>query len=255
VQVQIRGATSILAPAIRFVIDGVIVSDASIRRPHRDRPLGRFDVVEPGQTVTAWPTLSERHREHRVLKSAAAAHLRLRATNGVVVIRQKGRRAPRASASHSAWHAEHGQEPELAALRLLRRYGNVRLQSSAKQWAGGAATGGLGRRSELHAGLQWYVGKKDLYGVSDPRTRPCSQLGRLGQHALLLRLNDKQSKASSSHRCAAHVGSTQPRSNNRRQAHRERGIDVTHNFIQDGIGGNDTPASARRTRWVRAGDL
>lgn len=247
VQVQIRGATSILGSGDPlFVIDGVIVSDASI-------PSGLTAIDRSGgsttsnqdQTVNRMADINPNDIESiEVLKSAAASAIYgSRATNGVVVITTK---KGKAGATRFNITQRIGTQNMLKNLssRHFQCYAPTATcdtNHAAQPWSGGAATADSVGAANCTPVCQWYDWQKEIYSVSDPAYETVfSASGGSGNTRFYMGLNDKQSKGielnTGARRTSGRLNLDQTIGDKLTVS---GGIDVTHNFIQDGVGGND----------------
>ena len=243
VQMQIRGATSILGSGDPlFVIDGVIVSDVSIGSGLTaiDRSGGSTNSTQD-QTVNRMADINPNDIESiEVLKSAAASAMYgSRATNGVVIITTK---KGKAGATRFSITQRMGTQNMLKNLSS-RRFGCYDgCTTAVLPWLGGGAQAdSLARVNCTASGCAWYDWQKQLYSVSDPAYETVlSASGGSGNTRFYFGLNDKQSKGielnTGARRTSGRLNLDQTIGDKLTVS---GGIDVTHNFIQDGIGGND----------------
>ncbi len=243
VQMQIRGATSILGSGDPlFVIDGVIVSDVSIGSGLTaiDRSGGTTTSTQD-QTVNRMADINPNDIESiEVLKSAAASAMYgSRATNGVVIITTK---KGKAGATRFSITQRMGTQNMLKNLSS-RRFGCYDgCATAVLPWLGGGAQAdSLARVNCTASGCAWYDWQKQLYSVSDPAYETVlSASGGAGSTRFYFGLNDKQSKGielnTGARRTSGRLNLDQTIGDKLTVS---GGIDVTHNFIQDGIGGND----------------
>jgi TonB-dependent starch-binding outer membrane protein SusC len=243
VQMQIRGATSILGSGDPlFVVDGVIISNASIgaglsaidrstnaASSNQDQTVNRMADINPNDIESI-----------EVLKSAAASAIYgSRATNGVVVITTK---KGKAGATRFSITQRIGTQNMLKNLSS-RHFGcYTGCLTEVQPWLGsGAAADSLARVNCTASGCAWFDWQKQLYSVSDPAYETVlSATGGSGNTRFYFGLNDKQSKGielnTGARRTSARLNLDQTIGDKLTVS---GGIDVTHNFIQDGIGGND----------------
>ena len=169
-QVQIRGATSILGSGDPlFVVDGVIVSDASI-------PVGLTAIDRSGgsttstqdQTVNRMADINPNDIESiEVLKSAAASAIYgSRATNGVVVITTKKGKAGTTRYNITQRIGSQNMMKNLSS----RRFGCYTGCTTAVQpWLGGSPQADSVAQANCTAsGCAWYDWQRQLYNVTDP---------------------------------------------------------------------------------------
>ncbi len=247
-QVQIRGATSILGSGDPlFVVDGVIVSDASI-------PSGLTAIDRSGgsttsnqdQTVNRMADINPNDIESiEVLKSAAASAIYgSRATNGVVVITTKKGKAGQTRYNITQRLGTQNMLKNLSSRHFGCYVANATCDNdhAAQPWAGGAPQAdSIGAANCTATGCLWFDWQKQLYSVSDPAYETVfSASGGSGNSRFYMGLNDKQSKGielnSGARRTSGRLNIDQTIGD---KLTISGGIDVTHNFIQDGIGGND----------------
>jgi TonB-linked SusC/RagA family outer membrane protein len=243
VQVQIRGATSILGSGDPlFVIDGVIVSDASL--PSGLSAIDRSSNASSSnqdQTVNRMADINPNDIESiEILKSAAASAIYgSRATNGVVVITTKKGKAGATRFSVTQRMGTQNMQKNLSS----RRFGcYTGCDTAVLPWLGGGAQAdSLARVNCTASGCAWYDWQKQLYSVSDPAYETVlSASGGSGNTRFYFGLNDKQSKGielnTGARRTSGRLNLDQTIGDKLTVS---GGIDITHNFIQDGIGGND----------------
>jgi TonB-dependent SusC/RagA subfamily outer membrane receptor len=255
-QVQIRGATSILGQGDPlYVIDGVIVSNASVQG-------GLTAITRSGgstnssqdQTVNRLADLNPNDVENiEVLKSAAATAIYgSRATNGVVVITTKRGKAgaPRYNITQRVGRAQ--------ATRLLGSrhfssfdagcgptYSNADLATcevgSVKPWLGGSTHADSIARANCTPTCQWYDWQGDVYGRTDPSFETVlSSSGGINNTRYYGSLNDRQTKGievnTGARRTSGRVNLDQTIGD---KITVSGGVDVTRNFQQNGIGNNE----------------
>ena len=247
VQMQIRGATSILGSGDPlFVVDGVIVSDASI-------PSGLTAIDRSGGTTTStqdqmvnrMADINPNDIESiEVLKSAAASAIYgSRATNGVVVITTK-----KGKAGATRFNITQRIGSQNMAKNLSSRHFGCYLKSdcgpnyAVQDWLGGAPQAdSIAAANCTSKGCKWYDWQKQLYSVTDPAYETVlSASGGSGSTRFYFGLNDRQSKGieinTGARRTSARLNLDQTIGDKLTVS---GGVDVTHNFIQDGLGGND----------------
>ena len=255
-QVQIRGATSILGQGDPlYVIDGVIVSNASVQG-------GLTAITRSGgttsssqdQTVNRLADLNPNDVENiEVLKSAAATAIYgSRATNGVVVITTKRGKAgaPRYNVTQRIGQSQ--------ATRLLGSrhfssyangcgptYSNADLATcdvgSVKPWLGGSAHADSIAQANCTPQCKWYDWQGQLYGRDDPSFETVlSSSGGINNTRYYGSLNDRQTKGiqinTGARRTSGRVNLDQTIGE---KITVSGGVDVTHNFQQNGIGNNE----------------
>lgn len=247
VQVQIRGATSILGSGDPlFVIDGVIVSDASLpsglsaidrstnaASSNQDQVVNRMADINPNDIESI-----------EVLKSAAASAIYgSRATNGVVVITTK-----KGKAGATRFSVTQRMGTQNMAKNLSSRHFGCYLDTectpayAVQSWLGGSPKAdSIAKANCTPKGCQWYDWQKQIYSVSDPAYETVlSASGGSGNTRFYFGLNDKQSKGieinTGARRTSGRLNLDQTIGDKLTVS---GGIDVTHNFIQDGVGGND----------------
>jgi TonB-dependent starch-binding outer membrane protein SusC len=255
-QIQIRGATSILGQGDPlYVIDGVIVSNASLNGglASISRSSGSTNSSQD-QTVNRLADLNAADVESiEVLKSAAATAIYgSRATNGVVVITTKRGRAgaPRYNVTQRIGQS---QATRLLGSRRFSSYadgcGPTRsdadlatcVTGSVKPWLGSSTHADSIARANCTPTCAWYDWQGDLYGRRDPSFETLlSSSGGVGNTRYYASLNDRQNKG-------IQINTGARRTNGRLNLDQtigdrftvSGGVDVTHNFVQDGIGNND----------------
>jgi TonB-linked SusC/RagA family outer membrane protein len=255
-QIQIRGATSILGQGDPlYVVDGVIVSNQSI-------PGGLTSITRSGgtsnstqdQTVNRLADLNANDVESiEVLKSAAATAIYgSRATNGVVVITTKRGKAgaPRYTVTQRVGQS---RATRLLGSRHFSSYadgcGPTRSAAdlatckpgSVKPWLGASPKADSIARANCTPTCKWYDWQGDLYGRTDPAFETVlTSSGGVGNTRYYGSLNDRQTKGVQINTGARRTSGRL----NLDQTIGERftvsgGVDVTHNFVQNGIGNNE----------------
>lgn len=238
-QIQIRGATSILASGDPlYVVDGVIISNASIPGglASISRSSGSTSSTQD-QVVNRLADLNPNDIESiEVLKSAAASAIYgSRATNGVVVITTKKGRAG-ATRYNVTQRVGTARATRLLGSRHFADYATV------KPFLGSSAQADSVAQANCNpAPCKWFDWQKDLYGTTDPAYETIlSASGGAGSARFYASLNDRLNKGiqlnTGARRTSGHI--------NLDQSIGEKitvsgGIDVTHNFVQNGIGNND----------------
>jgi TonB-linked SusC/RagA family outer membrane protein len=246
-QVQIRGATSILGNGDPlFVVDGVIVSDASIPSGLTaiDRSGGSTTSTQD-QMVNRMADINPNDIESiEVLKSAAASAIYgSRATNGVVVITTKKGKAGQTRYSITQRIGSQNMMKNLSS-RHFGCYLDATCGSAfaVQDWLGGAPQAdSIAAANCTATGCKWYDWQKELYSVTDPSYETVfSASGGSGNTRFYFGVNDKQSKGlelnTGARRTSGRLNLDQTIGD---KLTISGGVDVTHNFIQDGIGGND----------------
>ncbi len=237
-QVQIRGATSILGSGDPlYVVDGVIVSNASI-------PAGLASISRASgstsssqdQVVNRLADLNPDDIENiEVLKSAAASAIYgSRATNGVVVITTKKGRAGK---THYNITQRVGTQTPGKTLGS-RHFGSY---ADVKPWLGKSPHADSIAQANCVAACPYYDWQGDLYSNRSPSFETLlSTSGGSGNTRFYGSLNDRQS-----HGIELNSGARLTSGRlNIDQTVGDRltlsgGVDVAHNFTQDGIGNND----------------
>jgi TonB-linked SusC/RagA family outer membrane protein len=237
-QIQIRGATSILGSGDPlYVVDGVIVSNASLSGGLASiSRSGGSTTNSQDQTVNRLADLNPNDVESiEVLKSAAATAIYgSRATNGVVVITTK---KGKAGATRYSVTQRVGQSN---AVRLLgsRHFKDV---ATVKPFLGGSAQADSVAAANCNPTCKWYDWQGSIYGNHDPAYETVmSASGGSGNTRFYGSLNDRQSKG-------VEINTGARRTSGRTNLDQTIGdkvtlsgtLDVTHNFIQNGIGNND----------------
>ena len=266
-QIQIRGATSILGQGDPlYVVDGIIVSNASI-------PGGLAAISRSGgstnssqdQTVNRLADLNANDVESiEVLKSAAATAIYgSRATNGVVVITTKKGRAgaPRYNVTQRVGMS---QATRLLGSRHFSSFDagcgggagaigyradslNKCATGSVKPWLGGYNVHADSiARANCTPNCQWYDWQGDVYGRQDPSFETVlSTSGGVGSTRYYGSLNDRQNKGiqinTGARRTSGHLNLDQTIGDKLTVT---GGVDVTRNFVQNGIGNNENSGTS-----------
>ena len=260
-QIQIRGATSILGQGDPlYVVDGIIVSNLSIQG-------GLASITRSGgstnsnqdQTVNRLADLNANDVESiEVLKSAAASAIYgSRATNGVVVITTKrGKtgepryqitqrvgqsRATRLLGSRHFSSFDQGCGPGYTDADLA-----TCASGAVKPWLGGGAQADSVARANCTPQCAWYDWQGDLYGRTDPAFETVlSSSGGMGNTRYYGSLNDRQNKGvqinTGARRTSGRLNLDQTIGDKLTVS---GGVDVTHNFVQNGIGNNENSGTS-----------
>ena len=246
-QVQIRGATSILGSGDPlFVIDGVIVSDASLSGGLASitRSSGTTGSTQD-QTVNRMADINPNDIESiEVLKSAAASAIYgSRATNGVVVITTKKGKAGATRFSVTQRLGSQEAAKNLSSRRFMCYTG---CSAAVQPWLGASPVADSIARANCTPVCSWYDWQKQLYSGTDPSFETVlSASGGSGTTRFYAGLNDRQSHGielnTGARRTSARLNLDQ---NIGDKLTLSGGIDVTHNFIQDGIGNNDNSGTS-----------
>ncbi len=237
-QIQIRGATSILGQGDPlYVVDGVIISNQSTQGglASVSRSSGSTASTQD-QTVNRLADLNPNDVESiEVLKSAAATAIYgSRATNGVVVITTKKGKA--GTTRYNVTQRMGSQD----ATRLL---GSRHFTSYAEvqPWLGGSAHADSLAKVNCATACPWYDWEGQFYNNSSPSFETIlSSSGGSGNTRFFASVNDRQTQGVEQN-TGARVTSGRL---NLDQTIGDRltvagGIDIAHNFTQDGIGNND----------------
>ncbi len=242
-QIQIRGATSILGQGDPlYVVDGVIISNASV--PGGLASISRSTGSTSGaqdQVVNRLADMNPNDIENiEVLKSAAATAIYgSRATNGVVVITTKKGKAG-ATRFNVTQRVGTQQATRLLGSRQFTSYAQVQPYLGSSAQADSVAKANCTPTCPLY---DWQSG---LYGNTSPSFETVlSSSGGTGNTRFYGSLNDKQSKGVEIQTGARRTSGRL----NLDQTIGEKltvsgGVDVTHNFIQDGLGNNDNSGTS-----------
>ena len=255
-QIQIRGATSILGQGDPlYVVDGIIVSNASIpgglssisrssgsTSSSQDQVINRLADLNPNDVESI-----------EVLKSAAATAIYgSRATNGVVVITTKKGKAGQTRYSFTQ-RVGTQNATRLLGSRHFTSYadgcGPTRsapdlatcAPGSVKKWLGPSTKADSVARANCTPQCQWYDWQGQLYNNHDPAFETVlSSSGGLGSARFYASINDRSVRGVQQNTGARRTSGRV----NLDQTFLDRftvatGIDITHNFVQDGIGNND----------------
>jgi TonB-linked SusC/RagA family outer membrane protein len=237
-QIQIRGATSILGQGDPlYVVDGVIISNASVSAglASISRSSGSTSSSQD-QVVNRLADLNPNDIENiEVLKSAAASAIYgSRATNGVVVVTTKKGKAG-ATRYNFTQRVGTQQPTRLLGSRHFSSYDQV------KPWLGSSTHADSIAKANCTTTCAWYDWQGQFYDNTSPSLETVlSTAGGLGNTKFFGSLNDRQTKGveinTGARRTSGRINLDQT-INDRITV--SGGVDVTHNFIQDGIGNND----------------
>lgn len=251
-QIQIRGATSILGQGDPlYVVDGVIVSNASI-------PGGLNTVSRAGggavgssqdQVVNRLADLNPNDVESiEVLKSAAATAIYgSRATNGVVVITTKRGRS--GATRYNLTQRVGSQQPtRLLGSRQFTSYnagcdanGANCANGAVLPWLGGSAHADSIARANCTPMCPLYDWQGQLYSNTSPTFETVfSSSGGFNNTKFFASVNDRQTHgvelATGARRTSGRANIDQTIGD---RFTLSTSIDITHNFTQDGLGNND----------------
>jgi TonB-linked SusC/RagA family outer membrane protein len=238
-QVQIRGATSVLGQGDPlYVIDGILVSNASI--PGGLASISRSSgstSSSQDQTVNRLADINPNDIESiEVLKSAAATAIYgSRATNGVVVITTKKGKAGTTRFSVTQ---------RVGSGSALKNLGSRRFTSYAQvapYLGGGAQADSVAKANCGTGACPFYDWQGQLYGNVDPSFESVvSASGGSGNTRFYASLNDRLNKGiefnTGARRTSGRINIDQTIGDKLTVS---AGIDITHNFVQNGVGGND----------------
>ena len=241
-QIQIRGATSVLGQGDPlYVVDGVIISNASISSGASSvtRASGSTGSNQD-QVVNRLADLNPNDIENiEVLKSAAASAIYgSRATNGVVVITTKRGKQGRAS-----WNVVQrvGSQSMLKNLSS-RKYKDL---AEVSDWVSGPV--GLAAAQKVCTpNCPWYDWQGELYGRTDPSFETLlSSAGGVNNTRYFASINDRQESGimvnTGARRTGARINLDQTLGTKWTIS---AGVDVTRNFFQRGVGGNDNSGTS-----------
>jgi TonB-linked SusC/RagA family outer membrane protein len=237
-QIQIRGATSILGQGDPlYVVDGVIMSNASIAGglASISRSSGSTSSTQD-QVVNRLADLNPNDVENiEVLKSAAATAIYgSRATNGVVVITTKKGKAG-ATRFNVTQRVGTQQATRLLGSRQFTSYAQV------QPWLGGSKQADSVAKANCTPACPKYDWQGEFYKNHSPSTETVlSSSGGSGNTRFFGSLNDKQTKGveilTGSRRTSGRLNLDQTIGD---KFTASMGVDLTHNFTQDGLGNND----------------
>lgn len=248
-QIQIRGATSVLAQGDPlYVVDGVIISNATISSGASSvtRASGSTGSNQD-QVVNRLADLNPNDIENiEVLKSAAASAIYgSRATNGVVVITTKRGRQGRAS-----WNVTQraGSQSMLKNLSSRKFSSITEIYDPANKidWTGGPIGLAAAQAACGTGACPWYDWQGQLYGRTDPSWETLlSASGGVNNTRFFASLNDRQESGimvnTGARRTGARINLDQTLGTKWTVS---AGVDVTHNFFQRGVGGNDNSGTS-----------
>ncbi len=242
-QIQIRGATSILGQGDPlYVVDGIIVSNASI-------PAGLASITRSsGSTASSQDQVVNRLADFNpndienieVLKSAAATAIYgSRATNGVVVITTK---------KGKAGSTRYNLTQRVGTQQATRLLGSRQFNSYAavKPWLGASAQADSVARANCTPVCPNFDWQGQLYSNNSPSFETVlSSSGGAGNTRFYGSLNDRQNKGvqlnTGARRTSGRINLDQTIGE---KFTASVGVDVTHNFIQNGIGNNDNSGTS-----------
>jgi TonB-linked SusC/RagA family outer membrane protein len=242
-QIQIRGATSILGQGDPlYVVDGIIISNASM--PGGLASISRSSgstSSNQDQVVNRLADLNPNDIENiEVLKSAAATAIYgSRATNGVVVITTKKGKAG-ATRFNVTQRVGTQQAVRLLSSRQFTSYAQV------AQWLGGGASADSVAKANCTPACPLYDWQSQLYGNNSPSFETVlSTSGGSGDTRFYGSLNDRQNKGveinTGSRRTSGRLNLDQTIGEKLTVS---MGVDVTHNFVQNGLGNNDNSGTS-----------
>ena len=242
-QIQIRGATSILGQGDPlYVVDGIIISNASVAGglSSISRSSGSTSSSQD-QVVNRLADMNPNDIENiEVLKSAAATAIYgSRATNGVVVITTKKGKSG-ASKFNVTQRVGTQQPTRLLGSRQFTSYAQV------KPYLGASAQADSVAKANCVTACPYYDWESALYGQTSPSFETVlSSSGGSGNTRFYGSLNDKQTKGvmlqTGSRRTSGRLNLDQTIGEKLTVS---GGVDVTHNFIQDGLGNNDNSGTS-----------
>ena len=241
-QIQIRGATSVLGQGDPlYVVDGVIISNASISSGASSvtRASGSTGSSQD-QVVNRLADLNPNDIENiEVLKSAAATAIYgSRATNGVVVITTK-----RGKSGRPSWNVVQ----RMGSQQLQKNLSSRKFKDYAEvaDWVGGPI-GDAAAKAACNPTCPWYDWQKELYGRQDPSYETLiSSSGGANNTRYFASLNDRQESGimvnTGARRTGGRINLDQTLGTKWTVS---AGVDVTRNFFQRGIGGNDNSGTS-----------
>ncbi|HKW47953.1 MAG TPA: SusC/RagA family TonB-linked outer membrane protein [Gemmatimonadaceae bacterium] len=260
-QVQIRGATSILGQGDPlYVVDGVMVSNASI-------PGGLASITRSGgstnstqdQTVNRLADLNPADIESiEVLKSAAATAIYgSRATNGVVVITTKKGRAG-GSKYNITQRVGESQATRLLGSRHFSSYADgcgagrsadslaLCVVGSVKPWLGSSPVADSIARANCTPTCAWYDWQKDIYGQSAPAFETdLSTSGGINATRYYGSLADRQTHGvqinSGARLTSGHLSLDQTIGD---RITVSGTANISRDFVQDGVGNNENSGTS-----------
>ncbi len=237
-QVQIRGATSVLAQGDPlYVVDGVIVSNASVgaglasitrssgsTTSSQDQMVNRLADINPNDIESI-----------EVLKSAAASAIYgSRATNGVVVITTK-----KGTAGQSRWNITQRMGTQQPSKLLGSRH--FASYAAVKPYLGPAAQADSVAKANCVTVCPYYDWQGQLYSQKDPSYETIlSTRGGVGSTRYYASINDRLNKGiqinTGARRTSGRLNLDQTIGDKLTVS---AGVDVTHNLTQNGLGNND----------------
>ncbi|MEO7456743.1 MAG: SusC/RagA family TonB-linked outer membrane protein [Gemmatimonadaceae bacterium] len=242
-QIQIRGATSILGQGDPlYIVDGIIVSNASVSGGLASitRSSGSTNSSQD-QVVNRLADFNPNDIENiEVLKSAAATAIYgSRATNGVVVITTKRGKAG-TTRYNLTQRVGTQQATRLLGSRQFTSYAQV------QPWLGASPQADSVAKANCTPACPNYDWEGQLYGNHAPSFETVlSSSGGAANTRYFGSLNDRQTKGvqlnTGARRTSGRINLDQTIGDKWTVA---MGIDVTHNFIQNGIGNNDNSGTS-----------
>jgi len=236
-QIQIRGATSVLGQGDPlYVVDGVIISNASISSgassvsrasgstgSSQDQVVNRLADINPNDIESI-----------EVLKSAAATAIYgSRATNGVVVLTTKKGKQGRAT-----WNVtQRAGTQELLKNLSSRRFADY---AEVSKWTGGPVGDAIAKTA-CNPTCPFYDWQGQLYGRTAPSWETIvSASGGMNNTRFFASINDRQESGilinTGARRTGGRINLDQTLGTKWTAS---VGLDVTRNFFQRGVGGND----------------
>ncbi len=241
-QIQIRGATSVLGQGDPlYVVDGIIISNASISSGASSvtRASGSTGSSQD-QVVNRLADLNPNDIESiEVLKSAAASAIYgSRATNGVVVITTK-----RGKQGKATWNVTQRVGSQSMLKNLSSR--SFADYASVKDWTGGPI-GDAAAKAACNPKCPFYDWQQQLYGRTSPSFETLlSAAGGVNNTRFFASLNDRQESGiminTGARRTGGRINLDQSIGT---KLTISAGVDVTHNFFQRGVGGNDNSGTS-----------
>ena len=238
-QIQIRGATSILGQGDPlYIVDGVIVSNASIQGglASVSRSSGSTTSSQD-QTVNRLADINPNDIENiEVLKSAAATAIYgSRATNGVVVITTK--RGKAGQTRYNVTQRIGSQDAtRLLSSRHFQSYDAVKATGDASNPHADSIA-----KANCNPVCPWYDWQGQLYNNAAPTFETIvSSSGGFNNTKFFASLNDRQvhgvEQNSGARLTSGRINIDQTIGDKFTVS---GGVDISHNFTQDGIGNND----------------
>ncbi len=247
-QIQIRGATSVLGQGDPlYVVDGIIISNASISSGASSvtRASGSTGSSQD-QVVNRLADLNPNDIESiEVLKSAAASAIYgSRATNGVVVITTKRGKQGRATWNVTQRVGTQEQQKNLSSRRYTT-FAEVYDPSKGIDWTGGAV-GLAAAKTACNPNCPFYDWQGQLYGRTSPSFETLlSASGGVNNTRFFASLNDRQESGiminTGARRTGARINLDQTLGT---KVTISAGLDVTRNYFQRGVGGNDNSGTS-----------